>query len=58
MRLSKHHRYPFTLLSDRECEVDGCQRRIKLRLVVQKDAKVCYQHWIAAETLRRGGGDR
>ena len=53
MSLSKRHRYPLTLMSDRACEVDGCTRRIKLRMVDQRDARICYRHWVGFEEERR-----
>jgi hypothetical protein len=37
-------KHPYTDLSDRVCEVAGCRKQIKTRLVLLLDAKVCYWH--------------
>jgi len=45
--------HPFTDLSDRVCSVAGCTTQIKTRLVLIRDASICYRHWHRAELVRR-----
>lgn len=53
-RLKREH--PFTDLSDRVCQVAGCERLIKLRMVLLRDAWTCYPCWTAAKRERANGG--
>lgn len=45
----KRRHDPSTDLSDRVCEVVGCRKRIKQRMVDRCDAKVCYANYVAAK---------
>ena len=50
-RLKREH--PFNDLSDRECEVPTCGRLIKTRMVLLRDARICYRHHHSSEMTRR-----
>jgi len=36
--------HPYNDLSDRVCEFRDCRRQIKTRMVLLRDAKICYRH--------------
>jgi len=45
--MKKKHK--FNILSDKECEKNGCNKKLKLRLIEDKlphNITICYKHYI------------
>lgn len=39
-------------LSDRVCSAPGCEKKIKVRMVELKDARLCYGHYCKKEAAK------